>query len=125
MVFASREKIVELQKLENEYFDLTGTVASETARCILRGQLVKGFVKSKEMVEEAIEKLTEEISNLKVLKMEKEEAKKQEQENQIVEDKKLGYASLTGSEKQIKWANTLRKEFVEKVERIKEESKKD
>lgn len=79
MVFASREQINKLVVLENEYFDLRGTNASETSRCILRGELVKGFVKSKEMVDEAIEKLTERI----------ETEKSKKQKNKSVDNKKM------------------------------------
>lgn len=80
MKFASKEKLNELYKLENEYFELKDTKPSETARCLLRGELVKGFVKSEEKVNEAIEKLTiknEELKNKKVeIKTEKKKLPK-------------------------------------------------
>ena len=125
MILANREKIVELQKLENEYFNLKGTVATETSRCTLRGQLVKGFVKSEEMVDEAIQKITKEIEMLKKQNEEKELLKKQNEIEILEENKKRGFANLIGSEKQIKWANDLRLQLIEKVDKIKEESKKD
>jgi len=68
MKFANKEQINKLVVLENEYYELKETYANETARCILRGELVKGFVKSVEMVDEAIEKLTKKIETLKLEK---------------------------------------------------------
>lgn len=70
MKFASKEKLNELYKLENEYFELKGTKPSETARCILRGELVKGFIKSEDNVNEAIEKLIIKNEELKAKKTE-------------------------------------------------------
>ena len=78
MVFASIEQINKLTVLENEYFNLRETHASETSRCILRGELVEGFVKSEEMVDEAIEKLTKRI----------EVEKSKKENNQTVNSKK-------------------------------------
>lgn len=57
MKFASTEKLNEMKELENEYFEVLGISGNESSRCRLRGKLVKGFVKSHEMVDEVIEKL--------------------------------------------------------------------
>lgn len=73
MKFASQEKTDELYVLENEYCNLKGFKASESYRCQLRGELVKGFVKSEEMVNEAIEKLKLKIEDLRKEKTQKEE----------------------------------------------------
>ena len=95
MVFASREKNNELYMLENEYFDLKGTDATETARCILRGELVKGFVKSAEMVDEAIEKLSKIIEEIRIEREKKEEIKRKLPAGVVVA-KYEGYDSDTG-----------------------------
>lgn len=75
MKFASLEKMRELKELENEYFGLKGIRAiRETNRCILRGQLVEGFIGTEEKVNEAIRVITEKIEELKIQK-EKESKK--------------------------------------------------
>lgn len=121
MIFASKENLSKLYKLENEYFNLKGVIASESARNILQGELVKGFVKSEENVNEAIEKLTIKIEELKTANEEKVKAK----EESIKKQEEKGFATLKGSEKQIKWANDLRDKFINDINRMKEESKED
>lgn len=64
MILASKEKINELKELENEYFKSLKMNVNETARCKLRGELVKGFLKTPDMVNEAIDKLTVKIAEL-------------------------------------------------------------
>ena len=95
MIFASKEKINELYVLENEYFDLKETNVTESARCILRGELVKGFVKSAEMVDEAIEKLSKIIKELKIEK-EKEEELKKKLPSGAIRARYEGYDKVTG-----------------------------
>ena len=121
MIFASKENLSKLRKLENEYFNLKGVAVSESVRNILQGELVKGFVKSEENVNEAIEKLTIKIEELKTTNEEKVKAK----EESIKKQEERGFAVLKGSEKQVKWANDLREKFISDINKMKEESKED
>lgn len=127
MTFASKEKLNELYVLENEYFKTKGiNNIKEKDRCILRGELVKGFVKTEEMVQEAIEKLTIKINNLKE---ERETAKakelKEAKELEETEYKNYKMVALVGSNKQVKWANDIRKKVISDIEELKEQSKQD
>lgn len=96
MIFASREQINKLVVLENEYFNLKGTNASETSRCILRGELVKGFVKSEEMVDEAIEKLNRRIEAEKSKKENNQSVNSQKTTDGVVVAQFEGYDADTG-----------------------------
>lgn len=95
MIIANKERLNELYKLENEYFELKGVKASETTKCKLRGELVKGFVKNKEMVEEAIEKISKKIEELKLQKSE-EKTEKRRLPAGVIEAKFDGFDSDTG-----------------------------
>lgn len=120
------ENFNKLYKLENEYFALLGVKPCETSRCILEGELVKDFVKTNnEMIETAYNLLTIKIQELKNQKEKEELLKKQRQEDIKQENEKLGLCNLQGSEKQVNWANDLRKKLIEKVEQIKNESVQD
>lgn len=95
MKIASKELVNELYKLENEYFKLMKVSANETARCKLQGELVKGFVKSPEIVEEAIEKLKIKIENAKK-ELDKKEKAKSKLPAGVIEAKFRGYDAETG-----------------------------
>ncbi|MFQ8988643.1 MAG: hypothetical protein ACLR6T_08170 [Intestinibacter sp.] len=125
MIKASKENINKLRRLENEYFDLKGIRFSETNKSILEGKLVKGFVKSEDNVNEAIEKLTIKIDELKKQLKNENEKEAKIQEEIIKNSKEKGFAILRGSEKQIKWANDLRNKFINDINKMKEESKND
>lgn len=122
MVFANKEEMSKLVKLENEYFSLKGFEAKETDRCILRSEIVTDFKKTSDMVNEAIEKLTLKISELKEQQENEKLQKVQREEQQKIENKRLGLCELTGTQKQVSWANELRKQLITKVEQIKEQS---
>lgn len=96
MNFASKEQINKLVVLENEYFELKETHANESSRCILRGELVKGFVKNVEMVDEAIEKLTKKIETLKSEKTNKKNSNNKKMANGVVVAQFEGYDADTG-----------------------------
>jgi len=96
MKFANKEQINKLVVLENEYYELKETYANETARCILRGELVKGFVKSVEMVDEAIEKLTKKIETLKLEKTNNKNSDNKKMTNGVVVARFEGYDAETG-----------------------------
>lgn len=125
MVFASKEEMSKLFRLENEYFALKGFEAKETDRCILRSELVEDFKKTSEMVNEAIEKLALKIAELKEQQEKEKIEKVQKEDLQKLENKKAGFCELRGSQKQISWANELRKQLIAKVEQIKDQSKED
>lgn len=126
MEIASKEQLQELRKKENEYFKLIGREnIKDTARCQFEGELVKGFSKSEEKVAEAIEKLTVKIEDFKKQQEQEILEKTQKEEQQKLENQKLGLCELIGTEKQVAWANKLRKQLIEKVDRIKEQSKQD
>ncbi len=100
MIFASAEQLKQLYVLENEYFKLNNiSLTSETFRLKFRGELVKGFLKTPEMVAEAIEKINikiEELKNKKGNSVKKENNKKLS--NGVVIARFSGFDADTGEE---------------------------
>lgn len=125
MIKASKEKLNNLYTLEKEYFELKGFNPCETDKCILRGKIAKGSIKCEEYIDEGIENLKILIEELKKELQIKNEKEIKEKEEIIRSSEEKGFAILKGSEKQIKWANDLRDKFINDINKIKEESKKD
>lgn len=100
MIFASNEQLKQLHLLENEYFKLSNiSSASEAFRSKFRGELVKGFLKTPEMVAEAIEKINikiEELKNTKDNSVKEENNKKLS--NGVVVARFSGFDADTGEE---------------------------